>query len=215
MSFDYAFLLALFNYLGLFAFGISGAVAALRRHADIFGVVVLAFAAACSGGIIRDILIGSLPPDNILTWKPLAVSSASVLATIIFYPVITQRFKNPVQVFDAVGLGLFAVLGADKALTFGLSPLWAVLLGVVTSVGGGVVRDVLLARVPAVLRTEIYATAALAGAAILVLGKEFSLWPDAYGIFIGAGACMAVRLLALYFGWLLPVLDRRWVSGGK
>lgn len=208
MLFDYELLLSLLNDVGIFAFGISGAVAALRRRTDLFGAAVLGFAAACSGGIIRDILIGSLPPDNILSWKPLVISSAAVLVTIVFYPSITNRLRNPVQVFDAVGLGLFAVLGAEKALAFHVGPLWAVLLGVTTSIGGGVVRDVLLARVPGVLRSEIYATAALVGASILVLGKYFSLWPDSYGILFGAGACMLIRLLALYFGWQLPVLDR-------
>lgn len=210
MVFDYDFLISLFNNVGTFAFGISGAVAALRRRTDLFGAVVLGFTAACSGGIIRDVLIGSLPPDNIKSWVPLAVSSASVAVTLFFFPLIVKKLQNPVQVFDAIGLGLFAVLGAEKSLAHGISPLWSVLLGVVTSIGGGMVRDILLARVPGVLRTEIYAVAALAGAAIMVVGKEFSLWPDGWGVFIGAGSCITLRLLALRFKWQLPITTRHW-----
>ena len=198
-------LISLFNYLGVFAFGISGAVAALRRRVDLFGAVVLGFVAACSGGILRDILIGALPPDNIRSWVPLAVSSASALFTLVFYQTITRRLQNPVQIFDALGLGLFAVLGAEKALVYGIGAVWAIILGAVTSIGGGMMRDILLARVPTVLRAEIYATAALAGAAIFVAGKELALWPDAYGIVIGAGSCTLIRLLALYRKWQLPL----------
>ena len=205
MFLGYGFLLTFGNDGGIFVCGGSGGVAALRRRVDRVGAVVLGFAAACSGGIIRDVLIGALPPDNIRSWKPLAISSAAVAVTLVFYPSITSRLRNPVQVFDAVGLGLFAVLGADKAMAYGIGPLWSVLLGVTTSIGGGVVRDVLLARVPGVLRSEIYATAALLGAAILVIGRQFGLWPDSYGVLLGAGACILVRLLALYFGWQLPL----------
>lgn len=202
-------LLAIFNYAGIFVFAISGAVAGIRRRADLFGIAVLAFAASCCGGILRDILIGSLPPENILSWEPLAVSFAAALVTVLFYPVLAKKLNNPVQVFDAFGLGLFTVIGAEKALLFGIGPVWAMLLGMITGVGGGMVRDILLAHVPQVLRTEIYATASLAGAAIAVGGKIWPVMPASWSTILGAVVCITLRCLAIRYKWQVPSFSRR------
>lgn len=206
MQFDYDLLLTVFNFIGIFAFAISGAVAGVKRRADLFGVAVLAFAASCCGGIMRDLLIGAVPPDNIQSWEPLAVSLAATMVTVLFFRQITERLNNPVQLFDAFGLGLFTVLGADKALVFGIGPVWAVLLGVITGVGGGMVRDILLARVPNVLRTEIYATASLAGGAIVVGARVWNLLPPSYAMIAGASFCIILRCLALHYRWQIPVI---------
>ena len=202
------FLLNLFNYIGIFVFAISGAVAGIKKRADLFGVTVLAFTAACFGGILRDLLLGVAPPENIRSWEPLAVSFAAGIITFYFFPLLATRLNNPVQVFDAFGLGLFTVLGADKALIFGITPIWAMLLGVITGVGGGMVRDVLLARVPTILRTEIYATASFAGAVIVVAGRLWPIAPPAYSMILGAVVCISLRCLALRYKWQIPVAAR-------
>jgi len=152
---------------GTFAFALSGAMAGIRRHLDVFGVLVLSFAAASFGGILRDLLIGAVPPAALIDWRYLAIAVAAGLIA-FFWSSLIEKLRNPVGVLDAMGLAFFAVAGTEKALTFGLSPVMAALLGMLTGIGGGVARDVLLAEVPAVLRSDLYAVAALAGAAIVV-----------------------------------------------
>ncbi|MGH9808177.1 MAG: trimeric intracellular cation channel family protein, partial [Terriglobia bacterium] len=159
---------------GTFAFALSGAMAGIRRHLDVFGVLVLSFAASSFGGIGRDLLIGAVPPAALVDWRYLAVSVAAGLIA-FFWSSLIEKLRNPVRLLDAMGLAFFAVAGAEKALSFGLSPLMAALLGMLTGVGGGVTRDVLLAEVPAVLRSDLYAVAALAGAAIVVGGTMLHL----------------------------------------
>lgn len=205
LDFDANLLLTVFNYVGIFVFAISGAAAGIRNRVDLFGVAVLAFAAACCGGILRDVLIGSLPPDNVQDWAPVAISLLAAGATILFYPCLAERFTNPVQVFDAFGLGLFTVIGTEKALSFGIGPVWAVLLGMITAVGGGMVRDILVAHVPHVLRTEIYATASLAGGAVVVAGHFWPLIPMSYTMILGAAVCITLRCLAMKYDWKAPV----------
>src|SRR5580700_3939947 len=165
-------LLSVLDFCGTFVFAISGALAGVKRKLDLFGVLVLSFAAATSGGIARDVLIGAIPPAAVDDWRYLAVSLFAGVVTFYFSPLIV-RMWNPVLLFDAAGLSLFAVAGASKALAYGLNPVMAVVLGMVTGVGGGMVRDVLLAEIPMVLRSELYAVTALLAAAIVVIGH---LW---------------------------------------
>ena len=198
-------LLDIFNYLGLFAFAISGAAAGMRKQADLFGIALLAFSAACVGGIIRDVLIGALPPANIMSWEPLATSLLATGVTVFFYSYLTGKMNNPVQVFDAIGLGLFTVVGAEKAIAYGVGPVWAVLLGMITAVGGGIVRDILLAEVPQVLGGEIYATAAIAGGSIAVMGYVWPVLPPQYTMLLGAAVCIILRCLTIKYHWSIPV----------
>jgi uncharacterized membrane protein YeiH len=139
------------DLVGTFVFALSGALAGVKRRLDLFGVLVLSFAAGNSGGIARDVLIGAVPPGAINDWRYLAVSLVAGLTTFYFSPVIA-RMWNPVLLFDAAGLALFAVAGTSKALAYGLDPIMATALGMVTGIGGGMVRDVLLAEIPTVLR---------------------------------------------------------------
>ncbi|HVI58248.1 MAG TPA: trimeric intracellular cation channel family protein [Luteimonas sp.] len=194
---------ALLDFLGTFAFAISGGLTAVRHRLDLFGVLVLSFAAATAGGITRDVLLGATPPVSLVDWRYLAVSVAAGLLTFYRHEQV-ERMRNPVQLFDAVGLALFAVIGAGKALAFGLGPVGAVMLGVLTGIGGGVVRDVLVAQVPHVLRRELYAVAALAGALVVVVGHALAL-PAAPVATVGAILCFALRWLAIRRGWRLPV----------
>jgi uncharacterized membrane protein YeiH len=191
------------DLLGTFVFALSGAVAGVRRRLDLFGVLVLSFVAANSGGIVRDLLIGATPPAAIRDWRYLAVSLLAGGLIFFWYPVI-KRLRSPVLLFDAAGLALFCVAGAQKALVFGLEPVMAALLGMLTGVGGGVARDVLLSEIPAVLRSDVYAVAALAGAAVVVAGAALGL-PGTAGACAGAALCFGLRLAAIRYDWHLPV----------
>lgn len=188
---------------GTFVFALSGALAGVKRQLDIFGVLVLSFAAANSGGIARDLLIGAVPPGAIADWRYLGVSLFAGITTFCFSSLIV-RMSNAVLVFDAAGLALFAVTGASKALSHGLNPLMAIVLGMVTGIGGGMVRDVLLVEIPTVLRAELYAVAALAAAAIVVVGHMLQ-WPVAPVTAAALISCFTLRVMAIRHGWRLPV----------
>ena len=193
----------LLDFIGTFAFAISGGLVAVRHRLDLFGVLVLSFAAATAGGIGRDLLLGATPPASLVDWRYLAVSVLAGLLTFYRHEQV-ERMRNPVQLFDAVGLALFAVLGANKALAAGLGPVGAVMLGVLTGIGGGIARDVLVAQVPNVLRRELSAMAALAGAVVVVAGHALAL-PGPPVAVAGAVLCFALRWLAIRRGWRLPV----------
>jgi uncharacterized membrane protein YeiH len=195
-------LLLVLDLLGTFVFALSGAVTGVRRQLDLFGVLVLSFAAGNAGGITRDLLIGATPPAAIADWRYLAVSVLAGVITFYRYPLI-DRLKHPVLMSDAAGLALFAVAGAQKALAHGLNPPMAALLGMLTGVGGGILRDVLVTEIPAVLRADLYAVAALAGASIVVAGSLLQL-PPAASTLAGAAACFGLRFMAIRYGWHLP-----------
>ena len=192
---------------GTFAFAVSGAVAAVRRNLDVFGVLVLSFAASSFGGIGRDVLIGATPPAALVDWRYLAVSLAAGLIT-FFWSSLIEKLRNPVRLLDAAGLAFFAGAGTQKALGFGLSPVMAALLGMLTGIGGGIVRDVLLADVPAVLRSDLYAVAALSGAAV-VAGGGLLHFPPVVSAFLGGLLCFSLRIMAVRWGWRLPVAVAR------
>jgi len=166
-------------------------------------VLVLSFAAANTGGITRDVIIGAIPPSAIDDWRYMAVSLLAGVITFCFPAAVRQRW-NPVLVFDAAGLALFAVSGANKALLYGLNPVMATLLGMVTGIGGGIARDILLTDIPTVLRAELYAVAALLGAATAVIAHVFQ-FPYEPATLLGAALCFGLRVLAIRYSWHLPV----------
>lgn len=188
------------NVLGIIAFAFSGALAAIRRDVDIVGIPMLSLVACSFGGLTRDILIGDFPPELIRSNFILGLAIASGIFARLFYDRLT-RFHRAIDFFDALGLGLFAVVGAAKGLAFGITPTWCVGLGLITAVGGGMARDIVLAQVPSILKSEIYATPALLGAVIVVAGK--SLWPENGYLFMIMGAVTAagLRLLAIHYNW--------------
>ena len=196
-------LVSILDLVGTFVFAISGANAAARQRLDVFGVLVVAFVAGNFGGITRDLLIGAVPPAALGDWRYLLVSMLAGILTFRWHAVV-ERLRHPVLIFDAMGLALFAVAGTQKALAFGLHPVMAALLGMLTGVGGGVMRDVLLNRVPAVLRADLYAVVALAGASVVVVGHWLH-WPPMVSAIGGAGLCFLLRVLALRYDWHLPV----------
>ena len=196
-------LLVAFDVAGTFVFALSGAVAGVKHRLDLFGVLVLSFAAGNSGGIARDVMIGALPPAAISEWRYVVVSILAGLITFYWYRVI-NHLNSPVLVFDAAGLALFAVAGAGKALAFHAGPVAATLLGMLTGVGGGMVRDILVMEIPTVLRTELYAVAALIGAAVVVIGRMLHLATSGAAI-TGAVLCFGLRFIAMRRGWQLPI----------
>ena len=158
--------------------GVQGAEAAMASRLDLLGVLTVAFVTALGGAILRDLLIGAAPPAPLRDWR------------------------YPATAF-AAGLSLLAVAGADKTLNAGLGALTATLMGAVTGVGGGAVGDLLLMRIPAVLRTDIYATAALAGAAVMIVSRRLRVG-ERWAAGLGAAACFSLRLLAVWLHWNLP-----------
>jgi uncharacterized membrane protein YeiH len=191
------------DLLGTFVFALSGAMAAVRHRLDVFGILVLSFAAGTAGGITRDLLIGAVPPAAIGDWRYVVVAVIAGLVTFWGHRIV-HRLQDAVLVFDAVGLGVFAVSGTLKALAYGAHPIAAVLLGVLTGIGGGMLRDMLVAQIPTVLRSELYAVAALAGATVVVIGQAMA-FPSTVVAVAGAALCMALRLAALRRGWGLPI----------
>lgn len=196
-------LLVGFDLGGTFVFALSGATAGVKHRLDLFGVLVLSFAAGNAGGIARDLMIGAVPPAAISDWRYVAVSMLAGLITFYWYRII-NRLSSPVLVFDAAGLALFAVSGAGTALAYHANPVAATLLGMLTGIGGGMARDILVMEIPTVLRTELYAVAALLGAAVMVLGRMVHF--PTYGAAIaGAILCFGLRFIAMRRGWQLPI----------
>ncbi len=187
---------------GTFVFALSGALTGVKRKLDIFGVLVLSFVAGNSGGIIRDVVIGAIPPLAINDWRYVAVSLLAGTVTFLRYTDV-DRLRTPVLLCDAAGLALFAVEGTHKALAFHLGPVAAIMLGMLTGIGGGMARDILVAEIPTVLRADFYAVAALIGATVVVLGRKLN-FPSAPTGMTGAILCFGLRFLAIRRGWHLP-----------
>jgi len=194
---------------GIFVFAVSGAMLAVRKDFDAVGIVVLAIATSLGGGILRDVLIGELPPAALREQAYLPTALAAGVVVLVGHAVV-ERLDRPVLVFDAAGLGLFCVVGAAKSMDAGLRPASAVLLGTITAVGGGIIRDVLARDVPAVFRPDTALTAipAAAGAAATVGAWEADVYGPVAAVVI-ALAVFAVRLLAMHYGWGAPMARGR------
>jgi uncharacterized membrane protein YeiH len=191
------------DLVGIFVFGITGALVGVRKQLDVFGILVLAFVTGLGGGFIRDVLIGATPPAALVDWRYLVVPVAAGLITFFLHPGI-GRVERLVNIFDAAGLALFCVTGARKALEYGLPPLSAALVGTISGIGGGVIRDLLSGRVPVVLRSEIYATPAFLGAGIVVLVDAVH-YSATWTTLAAAVVCFVIRLFAIRRGWNAPL----------
>lgn len=187
---------------GTFVFALSGGIAARSHRLDAFGVFVVALAAGTAGGVARDVLVGDTPPLAVRDWRYLAVAVLASIAVLLWQRGI-GRASTLLIVLDAAGLGLFSVTGTLKALSLGVEPAGAVLLGVMTGIGGGIARDLLVGEVPLVLRRDVYALAALAGATAAALGQRAGFSPDVVAP-VAAALCFAVRLIAWRRRWQLP-----------
>lgn len=196
-------LLLVLDLSGIFVFAVTGALVAVRKRLDVFGVLVLAGTTGLGGGFLRDVLIDATPPAALADWRYLIVPVVAGLLTFVFHPAV-GRLERVVTVLDAAGLGLFCVTGALKALDFGLGPVPAALMGMVTGVGGGIARDLLASRVPVIFSSELYATPALLGATWAVLAAGWGL-EEAAVTLPGVVLCFGLRLLALRRGWRAPL----------
>jgi uncharacterized membrane protein YeiH len=188
---------------GTSVFAVEGAMAAVNGNLDLIGIMTLAFSTALGGGILRDILLGALPPASLRDWRyPTIVLTVAVLVFFLHHQV---RGIPPqaIQILDAAGLAIFAIAGTEKAQLYNMNPLVAVLLGTITGVGGGTIRDVLLNQVPTVLRFEVYASAALLGSACMIAAKRIRIpagWAAAFGAFV----CFTLRVVSFLRHWNLP-----------
>jgi uncharacterized membrane protein YeiH len=201
---EHSLTLVVTDLVGIAVFAVSGALLAVRKELDVFGVLVLAVTTGLGGGFIRDVLIGATPPAALEDWRYVLVPLAAGLATFWFHPAL-RRIERSMNVFDAAGLALFAVSGALKAMDFGLGPVSATLMGLVTGIGGGMVRDVLAGRVPAVLQSgELYAIPTAAGAAVAAFGSEAGLGNLLVAV-VGAALCFVWRVLAMWRHWHAPM----------
>src|SRR5277367_734768 len=203
VTFHSAALLLAIDLIGTFVFAVEGAMAAVQSSLDILGLMVLAFATALGGGIIRDVLIGAVPPNSIRDWRYPAAAFAG--GAVVFFQTnfVYKVPESLIITLDAAGLALFAVAGAAKALDYNIHPFLATLMGGITGVGGGTIRDVLLARIPSVLRSDVYAVAALAGAAATILSLKLKMRP-ALATAIGIAVCFTLRMVAVHEHWNLP-----------
>ncbi|HEX9239708.1 MAG TPA: trimeric intracellular cation channel family protein [Candidatus Bathyarchaeia archaeon] len=191
------------NLVGTFAFGLSGGIVAVRKKMDLFGVLVLSVATGLGGGIMRDLILGHTPPMTLVDWRYLAGAGVAGLVVFLDFRQIV-RWNRFVIAFDATGLAIFTVTGTTIALTAGLSPVPAVLLGMLTGIGGGALRDILAAEVPLVLRSEIYAVASLLGAIIIVLANQAQILGPPEEI-LAAVATFALRMVSVRRGWKIPI----------
>ena len=196
-------LLSLVDCAGTVLFAMEGALAAIAGNLDFFGVMVVGFATALGGGVLRDLLIGASPPQAIRDWRYAVWAFTTSGAVFILYHFAQQVPSQLVMILDAGGLALFAVAGTQKALDYGIPPFISTLMGTITGVGGGTIRDILLMHVPNVLRADIYATAALAGSAVMVVGRRLGLQSTLAAI-LGGVVCFALRVLSVWFHWNLP-----------
>ncbi|NPC44352.1 trimeric intracellular cation channel family protein [Nocardioides sp. zg-1230] len=200
---EFATPLVVLDLTGIFFFAVAGALVAVRKHLDLFAALVLGGITGLGGGFIRDVLIGATPPAALTDWRYLLVPVLAGLLTFAFHPAVS-RLERVVTLFDAFGLAVFCVTGALKAVEFGLGPVPAALMGMVTGIGGGMIRDVLVGSVPVIFEGVLYATPALAGAAVTVLLDRADL-PFLVVAAAGFSTCLTWRLLALVRGWRAPL----------
>jgi uncharacterized membrane protein YeiH len=203
MSQEQSKLLLSVDLAGTLLFAVEGALIAVPANLDLLGVMVLAFSTALVGGIIRDVLIGAVPPASLRDWRYATAAFTGGAIVFFLHPYVREIPAPVITTLDAAALALFAVAGTEKALLYKMHPFIAVLLGTITAVGGGTVRDVLLAQVPNVLRSDIYATAALAGAVVMVAATKLRL-PPMLAAIAGGLVCFLLRVISVWQHWNLP-----------
>jgi uncharacterized membrane protein YeiH len=203
LKYDAEKLLFAVDLAGTLLFAIEGATAAISGNLDFLGLMVLAFATALGGGIIRDLLIGAVPPSALRDWCYSAVAFTGAAIVFFLHRFVQGIPAEVIIVLDAAGLALFAVAGTQKALIYKMHPFVSILLGTITGVGGGTIRDILLARIPIVLRADVYATAAMAGSAAMIISRKLGLSPIQAAI-LGGVVCFGLRMVSVWQHWNLP-----------
>ncbi|MGN8647144.1 trimeric intracellular cation channel family protein [Gracilibacillus sp. HCP3S3_G5_1] len=201
------FLIEAFVYIGTIAFAISGSLIAIKKNLDIFGVILLGLTTALAGGVIRDLMIGNIPPTNIADPQYFLVSLLASLTTILFYDKI-DKFEHGITFSDAIGLGVFTAVGANAAISLDYSqPFLIVAMGLVTGIGGGVLRDVFVREIPFVFRKEIYGIASIAGSIALICTYE--LLTPTISLYICLIVTLTIRMLAIKWKWNVPIVQKK------
>jgi len=201
-------LLDVLNYAGIAVFAVSGAMVGVRKDFDLWGILTVGVFTGVGGGILRDLLLGIVPPTSIEHWQNITIAAAAAASAVLLHPVYS-RLHRPVLSLDAVGMGVFAASGAATALDHHVGWFGATLIGITTAIGGGVIRDVLSGEVPLLLQqSDLYAVPAMLGALTVgILGSaDVSQW---VALTCGAVLATALRLLSLRFKWRLPTAPRR------
>lgn len=198
--------------IGTIAFAISGAMIAIERGLDLFGVVFLAITTALGGGTIRDVLLGHFPPRMFYSYQYLSISAVCAFAVFVFMYHRKSRmdrrrllFEKYINIFDAIGLGIFAVIGTQVSIEagFGENAFLCIFLGMTTGCGGGIIRDLLSHETPYVLKKHIYAIAAIVGSSTFYLAHRM-IGEDTFAVCLGVGVTIVIRMLATYYKWNLP-----------
>lgn len=188
---------------GTLVFAVEGAMAAVSGNLDLIGIIVLAFCTALGGGIIRDTLLGALPPAALRDWRYPTIVLVAAAQVFFLHSYVRAIPALAIQVLDAAGLAIFAVAGTQKAMLYRMNSLVVVLLGTITGVGGGIIRDVLLSQVPSVLRFEVYATAALVGSACMIVATR-TRFSSGWAAGFGGVICFLLRVVSTWRHWNLP-----------
>lgn len=188
---------------GTVVFAVEGAMAGVDGNLDLIGIMTLAFCTALGGGIIRDTLLGALPPAALRDWRYPTIALTAAALVFFLHSGVRAIPITTIQVLDAAGLAIFAIAGTRKAMLYKMSPLVAVLLGTITGVGGGTIRDVLLNQVPNVLRYEVYATAALIGSICMLAAIKLRV-PTSWAAALGGVVCFLLRVISLWRHWNVP-----------
>jgi uncharacterized membrane protein YeiH len=196
-------MLVVLDLIGVAVFAVSGALAAVYARLDVFGVLVLACVTALGGGVVRDVLLGISPPTTLRQWPFLVTPVVVALVVFRFHPAVA-RLRRGTQLADALGLALFVTTATSTGLATGAPGITSAIVGVITGIGGGVLRDVLLNEIPQVLRREIYAIAALLGATLVVIGTRLGITPVAVTL-VAAAVVAGLRIVALWRGWNAPI----------
>ena len=191
------------DWAGTFAFALSGGLLGVKKNFDLFGVLFLSFVVAVVGGIMRDVMIGAVPPAAVTEIHYFVIAILGGLITFYWYSKVASH-QHQILLLDALGLALFAVIGAQKAIDHGINPLMAAIMGMLTGIGGGITRDVLAGDIPFVLKGDLYAIAALGAGAIVAVGHIAKL-PSIYPMLLGATVCIFLRLMAIYRRWSAPI----------
>ncbi len=194
------------DWVGTLVFALSGGLLGVKKQFDLFGVLFLSFVVSVAGGMMRDILIGAVPPVAITEIHYFSIAICGGIIT-FFWASRVARHQRLILLLDAVGLGLFAVIGARKAIEHNIHPVMAAVMGMLTGIGGGMTHDVLAGDIPFVLQSDLYAVAALAGGATVSAGYALDVAPT-HAMLLGASACIFLRLMAIYRGWRAPVARR-------
>nr|WP_315232001.1 trimeric intracellular cation channel family protein [uncultured Flavobacterium sp.] len=197
----------LLDIIGTMAFAMSGALTAMNKKMDPFGVFIIAFVTAVGGGTLRDIMIGRTPVGWMLDLKYVYVIIMGFILAIIFRKKF-DRLRTSLFLFDTIGLGVFTLIGLEKGINIGLHPVICVALGTMTACFGGVIRDILCTEIPVIFRREIYATICILGGIVFFILREFNLENDVLYLTTSL-VIISVRLMAVKFKWYLPTLEHK------